>query len=263
MADGLAWVTPEQVQAACNAAWDPTSLDKPIEAASDILYALSGYRWPGPQADVVRPCSPLRAQAPRWLGTAYPPAVVGAGTGWCGCAGPELCGCATPGIVELAGTPVVSVERVTVDAVVLPPAAYRLMGQLLVRTDGTDWPCCQDWTVEGDQPGAFEVRYTWGALPPVAGEYACAALACELWRATSPDSDTVNACRLPKRITTISRQGVNLAMLDPMTMFPDGMTGLPEVDLWLGSLRYGQANRPSTVMVPGARSRHLRDTATP
>lgn len=261
MADGLAWVTTDQVQVVCPEA-PPEELAGPIELASRILFDLTGQRWPGPQADVVRPCSPLRAQAPRWLGSAYPPAVVGVGTGWCGCSGPELCGCATPGIVELPGTPVVSVERVTVDAVVLPAAAYRLMGQLLVRTDGTDWPCCQDWTVKGDQPGAFEVRYTWGALPEVSGQYACSVLACELWR-TTPASGQAATCRLPKRVTTISRQGVNLAMLDPMAMFPDGLTGLPEVDLWLTSLRYGQAHRPSTVMVPGARSRHLRDTATP
>lgn len=256
-----AWVTDDQVLAVCGAADDTADLSGPIEAASGILFDLSGQQWPGPQVDVVRPCTPLVSlgyTGGASYGIAYGPGpLVGS---WCGCATPSVCGCASASTVALPGYPATSVEEVWVDGTELAPEQYQLLGQLLVRTDGDRWPCCQDLAVAGDQPGAWQVAYTWGAEPPLAGQYAAAALACELWRATSPDPDTVGACRLPKRVTSVTRQGVTLAMLDPMSMFPDGMTGLPEVDLWLGSLRWGQAHRAATVLVPGQRQRNLRDS---
>lgn len=268
-----AWVTAGDVIAVCPNAVDDAALAQAIEAASDILYDLSGQRWPGPQADVVRPCTPLVSLG-RLPGSHYSLALAegswgvpagpwGPVSGWCGCEGPAVCGCATPSAVELPGTPATSVEQVTLDAVVLDPALYRLVGQLLVRADGGRWPCCQDLAVAGDQPGGFEVRYTWGVDPPAAGEHAAAVLACELYRATSTDPGVQSTCRLPKRVTSITRQGVTMAMLDPMQMFPDGMTGIPEVDLWLGSVRYADSHRPSTVMVPGSRRRNLRDATLP
>ncbi len=252
-----AWITPDDVTAlaACADA-DPDALAGPIELACGILYDLSGQQWPGAQVDVVRPCSPLRSLG-RDPGASYGWAYGGGGLGggWCGCASPSICGCDTPGMVVLPGTPVLSVERVTLDGEALPADAYRVTDQYLVRTDGGRWPCCQDWTVDGDQPGAFEVRYTWGADPPPAGQYAAAVLACELHRANLGDA----GCRLPKRVTTVTRQGVTIAMLDPQALFPNGMTGIPEVDLWLSSIRYAQVHRPSTVVVPGNRQRNLRD----
>jgi hypothetical protein len=261
------WTTPADVLAVCPGATAGPELDAAIALASAILFDLTGQQWPGPQADVVRPCSPLRGASP--YATAYGPAVALApdaagmvNLGWCGCAEPGLCGCGGASMVTLPGSPATSVERVTLDAEVLDATAYRLMGQLLTRTDGARWPCCQDWAAEGDQPGAWEVAYTWGADPPEGGKTAAAILACELWRAT-PASGQAGTCRLPKRVTTLSRQGVQLTMLDPMSMFPDGLTGIPEIDLWLSAQRYGLAHRPSTVMVPGARPRHLRDAATP
>jgi hypothetical protein len=254
----ITWTTPDAAAAICGA--DPADMAGPVELASLLLYQLTGRQWPGPQADVVRPCTPLRhvpasgAYAP--VGGAAAWATVGS---WCGCASPQLCGCNTPGTVTLPGDPALSVERVTLDAVVLPPEAYRLMGQLLVRVDGRAWPCCQDWRVPGDQPGAFEVAYTWGAEPDSSGQYVAGVLACELHKAQAGDG----ACRLPKRVTTVSRQGVNIALLDPLAMFPEGQTGIPEVDLWLSAQRWGHTHRPATVLVPGARQRNLRDTAAP
>ena len=262
------WTTPADVLAVCPDAADDEALAAAIALASSVLFELTGERWPGPQADVVRPCSPLRGYATP--GSSYGPAVALApdaagmvNLGWCGCSHPDLCGCATPGLVALPGSPATSVERVTLDAAVLDATAYRLMGQHLIRTDGAGWPCCQDWTAEGDQPGAFEVRYTWGADPPPAGQAAAAVLACELWKASPAAGPAGASCRLPKRVTTIARQGVQLTMLDPMSMFPEGLTGIPEVDLWLSAQRYGAAHRPATVMVPGARPRNLRDTPAP
>lgn len=250
------WITPPDMATTSCSGVDPVDLEGPIALASTILYLLTGQRWPGEQDDVIRPCSPLRTLGVD-PGSTYGLAGWGwtARSGWCGCGSPSICGCDTAGLVELPGFPTVGVDTVTLDGVVLDPASYRLMGQLLVRVDGR-WPCCQDWTVPGDQPGAFEVRYRWGALPDDAGLYACAVLACELWKGSQGEA----SCRLPKRVTTVTRQGVTIAMLDPLSLFPDGMTGVPEVDLWLGAQRYGDVHRPSTVMVPGQRQRSMRDS---
>ena len=62
-------------------------------------------------------------------------------------------------------------------------------------------------------------------------------------------------------MTSITRQGISLAVLDPLTLFVDGLTGLPEVDLWVQSVRLGRARRSASLMVPGRRTmtRHLSD----
>lgn len=253
----IAWVTADEVAAVCAAA-PPGELTGPIEIASGILFELTGQKWPGPQSDIVRPCTPLLA-AGRTGGSSYTPWIALPTSGWCGCDRPTVCGCPTPSYVTLPGSPVTSVEQVVVDGVTLGATQYRLIDSMLIRDDGGTWPCCQDLAAAGTEPGAWQVSYTWGAEPDAAGRYACAVLACELWRAGPGSTSGGGGCRLPQRVTSITRQGVTMALLDPMAMFPDGMTGIPEIDLWLGAQRYGQAHRPATVMVPGARQRNLRD----
>jgi hypothetical protein len=125
--------------------------------------------------------------------------------------------------------------------------------QYLVRLDGQGWPCCQDMTADPTlgEPNTFQVSYDYGKLPPIGGVRAAASLACQLALACDPTAVDNGACRLPKRITSITRQGVTLAVLDPLTLFAEGRTGIPEVDLWLESLRYGDAHRRASVLIPG------------
>lgn len=235
---------------------DPGVVDAALEYASEVLNALTGGVWPGEQVDVIRPCSPLRSLGAD-PGHTYGLSGEGwGGSGWCGCASPTICNCAAPGLVPLPGHPVVTVDEVVVDGYVLDPTEYRVSGSYLVRVDGGTWPCCQDWTVEGDQAGGFQVAYTWGEGPPASGVHAAAVLACEMLKG---QGSVTGACRLPQRVTSITRQGVSMTLLDPMAMFPEGRTGLPEVDLWLESLRYAQVHRQATVLVPGSRRRNLRD----
>lgn len=235
------WATPaDMVHTPCAAEDDGDVFLPWLTEATEVLYGLTGNRWPGVQTDTVRPCTPLHASG---------------ASAWCGCSGPSFCSCGGASMVELPGAPAVAVTSVHVDGAQLATSAYKLVANHLVRTEpGKRWPCCQDLTVAGTAAGGWQVVYTWGEAPPTAGVMAAAALACELWRAkASPEK-----CRLPKRVTTVARQGLSFAVLDPLTVFTDGMTGLPEVDLWLGSLRQARKNRPSTVMVPGKRARHLR-----
>lgn len=220
---------------------DAGMVDDAIEAASAILYALSGHMFPGVCEDTIRPC-PGRSsrRAP------------------CSCRSSTECGCATLSQIKLRA-PVVGVVEVRQDGETLDPSAYRIDdSRWLVRIDGDGWPCCQDLVASADEDGTFEITYTFGQAPPVAGKRAAAALACELILAWSPDE--AGECRLPERVTTITRQGVTMTVMEnPKELFESGFTGLEEVDLWLGSLRYDASHRPMTFLSPDRRpTRHRR-----
>ncbi len=220
---------------------DVDVVDDAIVAASAILYGLSGHRFSGACSTTVRPC-PGRAnrRAP------------------CACRSSVVCACSSLSQVQLRA-PVVEVTEVRVDGETLDPSAYRVDDERwLVRIDGDGWPCCQDMGLDADEDGTFEVTYIFGAAPPVAGQRAAASLACELVAAWTPGDE--GDCRLPRKVTTITRQGVTMTVLDnPRELFEDGFTGLEEVDLWLGSLRFASQNRPMKFLSPDRRlSRHRR-----
>jgi hypothetical protein len=157
---------------------------------------------------------------------------------------------------------VIEVLQVRVDGEVVPPSEWMLDEHRylvgLLKADGSPrvWPCCQRLDMDGDQPGTWEVSIVHGGLPPRGGVMASASLACELLKAMGPDA---KGCRLPKRVTSITRQGVSVAVLDPLTLFADGLTGLPEVDLWVSSLLVGRKRRRGRLIIPGrGRARHVR-----
>lgn len=175
-------------------------------------------------------------------------AQIGPGSYWldyaCGCP-TSRCRCGTgPESVRLPG-PIDEITEVRVGGEVLPESAYRVDNRsLLVRTDGEIWPMCQDMTADGDQPGTWEVTYTYGIPVPVGGEVAAGVLAEEMAKALCNDG----SCRLPERVQTVTRQGVTMAMLDMMEDVEKGRTGLWLVDSWISSV---MAPRPrSSVLSP-------------
>jgi hypothetical protein len=118
----------------------------------------------------------------------------------------------------------------------------------------TAWPCCQDLSVALGSEGTFQLTYSWGSAPPIGGTMAAAALGCQLAMGCQPE--TIGRCRLPKRVTSITRQGVAVAaVLDPLDLFARGLTGLPEVDLWVASVNRGAAYRGALIYQPGQRTR--------
>jgi hypothetical protein len=52
-----------------------------------------------------------------------------------------------------------------------------------------------------------------------------------------------------------------VAVLDPLTLFQEGRTGLPEVDLFIESTRQGRARRRGT-MIPMGKRRGSRRPGT-
>lgn len=235
---------------------DPAVVEQWILFASEVLFELSGGIFPGPCPIVVRPCA-RRVAAER---TMWEPGTARGGMGTCSCNRASRCGCNRLSEIDL-GPDVVSVEQVRVDGDIVAATEWELIeNRYLVgwtKADGTlrTWPCCQRLELPATADDTFEIQLTRGLAPPRGGMLSAASLSCELIA-----SSTGGTCRLPKRVTNITRQGVSVAVLDPLTLFAEGRTGLSEVDLWLGSLRYGRANRESVAIVPGQTKRYERRT---
>jgi hypothetical protein len=68
-------------------------------------------------------------------------------------------------------------------------------------------------------------------------------LTCEFTKACSGGK-----CRLPTAVTSIARQGVTMEVSSGM--FPDGMTGIREVDAFLSSINPNALRIPPKVWSP-------------
>lgn len=151
------------------AAYDAARADVATSAQMDVaeafawslLASLTGYRI-GTCPLTIRPCAARCAPPNTWLIapvsrsslSALSPVRIGmfnpyiSGGVWynaCGCGQRASdCSCGPVPTVVLPG-PVGKIEEILIDGVVLDPTAYRVdNGTLLVRTDGGDWPLCQD-----------------------------------------------------------------------------------------------------------------------
>lgn len=87
------------------------------------------------------------------------------------------------------------------------------------------------------------VEYVYGSPPPEQVRYAIDLFAGEIVKALNGDGD----CKLPKRVTSISRQGISMTILDPQDYLEKGKTGIPEVDLALSVFNTGNAKARARV----------------
>lgn len=222
-----------------------------LELATWYLWAATGRRY-GVCLLTVRPSQALRGGeivyqafpvAPGLGGLGVPGGPFLFGGRWfnSGCA-TACCGNAACAIV-LRG-PVASVDEVMVDGEVVPPSAYRVDVTggvyLLVRTDGECWPTCQNMTADEGEVGAFTVTYGYGLELPVVLKVAAALLACEYSKALAG-----GPCKLPSKMTRLSRQGVEIE-LDP----PDAgeNTGIREVDQVVRMLNPNGLKQPPQIL---------------
>jgi len=175
-----------------------------IEAATGILFRATCRLFPGHCQIKVRPCPPCACQH-----------------------SPCRCGGVYPFIDLQDRYPVISVDEVKVDGVVVPPASYRVDDyHRLVRIDGMYWPGHQHLILDDTQPGTFSVTYTAGRRPPIQLQMAAAELACEMKRACNG-----LACGLPHSVTSVSRQGVTLNIDALEGSVEGGHSGIPGIDL--------------------------------
>jgi hypothetical protein len=188
--------------------------------ASEILWAATGRQY-GLCEVTVKPC--LKSEflcEPASLSVGFPWIPVFQNGVWTNkaCVCDTGCVCETVSSVPLP-YPVNAIVTVTVDGVEVLDENFRVDDfRYLVRTDGEAWPKCQeDW----------EVKLTYGREPTPLIKMATAALACELMKSCVPGA----TCALPKRMQSMTRQGVTVGFIDPMEFMSFGMTGIYIVDL--------------------------------
>lgn len=138
----------------------------------------------------------------------------------------DSCSCVNLCEVNLP-SPVCYVNQVVVDGVVVDPATYRVDEfRKLVRLGADCWPKCNDLTKPDTEVGTWSVTLTYGKPIPQLVLMAAAEMACEIIKSCAGKD-----CRLPKRLTSITRQGITASFLDDMSFLKDGLTGLYFVDL--------------------------------
>jgi hypothetical protein len=154
------------------------------------------------------------------------------------------CGCSH--LVPLRGVPVIELEDVKVGdrRLRLTEVAILDYSWLSLGDESNCWGSCEDVTV----------TYSYGARPPALGRMAARELANQfIWYATSDDR-----CSIPERVTSISRQGVSWAMLDPQDFLDDGRTGIYQVDLFLKAVNPERRRMRSRVFTPDINSGKTR-----
>lgn len=167
-----------------------------------------------------------------------------------GCSCEPLCEIVFPG-------PIAAVVLVDLGGVEVPLGSFRVdNGNRLVRQDGECWPSCQDLRAASGQPGTLTITYLPGIVPTEATLWAAGILACEFSKACSGGK-----CRLPTGVTSIARQGITMVI--PSALFPNGMTGIHEVDAYLHSINPNGLTSPPAVWspdVPWAKHRYTTPT---
>lgn len=239
--------------AICCTEWDEFSTelqDAAMEYGALTVWAATGRRF-GLCERTVRPCggdrSPLNS-APwgyYWSAGTWLPYIFN-GT-WRNCAGCAMsfgcCTCEPRCQVYLPG-PVYSIPAtgITVGSEIIPIDSWRVdNAQWLVRTDGECWPECQDYNTDSGET-FFQVTYFKGEAVPGVLLRAAGELACE-WARGCVGGD----CRLPQRVTSISRQGVSVSLQDIDVLLRDGLTGIPTVDQVI--LKFNPYRLPSKMTI--------------
>lgn len=230
--------------------YSPAVQARAVTLGTGTLWALTGRRF-GYETVTARPCNPPR-NLPLYQtypvnlinpwgtdGGAWAPVWIANGEWHNGpCGGSQCCQyqCGYP----LDG-PVASVSSITIDGVVLSPAAYTVdNGFILRRIDGDCWPYCTD---------TFLVTYQRGLPVPPMLNIALGDLVCEYAKACAGAD-----CLLPGRLTSLTRQGVSVNFVDPASrkghLGDFGLTNIASVDRVVALLNpHGLVEAP-TVMSP-------------
>lgn len=202
---------------------DPVIVQDAIYAATQSLYQLSGKKYRGIQVynELYTPtCLPSFNTS--WSNGA--PARQDARR--------QGCGCSRDGIF-LRRRPVQHVYQVSYDASgdIIPRTSYavdnmnRLTGSYSKHSD-------------------IRITYAAGVGPTQLAKTACIALAGEiaLYHAGS------DSCRLPKNVSSITREGISFTITDKQEFLDRGLVGIYEVDLFLRSVNPDKARSRARVL---------------
>lgn len=207
----------------------PEARDRVEAMAVQILWAATGKRY-GLCEKTFRPCS--RQCGSFWGGLPTPWRVNG---NWVNITCNKcVSNCSCTFISEIFIDNTHAVTGITIDGVSYDPfetvAVYDR--HQIVRTDGEEWPVCQDLSATSGE-GTWSITVLQGYPVPDGGGLAAGLLACELAKACTG----ADGCRLPKRVQTITRQGVTVGFQDNFEGIGKMQTGIYEVDLWIEAAR--------------------------
>lgn len=227
------WITPEELPS------EYASSSFGFEAcasASLILWGLSGRKYTGSVTVTETYDCPARSSGRAGSYALFTPdARVGVDSvPACGCSGavagqhPRL---------RLRGTPVQEVHSVSRGTTELPADTYTVVNRTTLQAPGSG---CLDTC-------GLTVTYTYGTRPPTLGRRAAAELAVEFIKDWDPEQGD---CRLPDRVSSVSRQGVSYTILDDQSYLNDLRTGLYSIDLFLRTTNPYKAVRRARVFSP-------------
>lgn len=251
------WLTGEDVAECCSEAEVGTSyglLDDAADAASQLLYELSGRRWVGLcSREGVRPCHGGCTCGVQVLSRGhlvYDPYLY-PGTA---CEG-RSCWCQDLSRVPLAGW-VREVTQVKIDGVVVDPSVYRVdEHKWLTRVDGGRWPACANGARADTEDGTFSVSYTYGQSPPMAAIAAAKQLACQVYMQCANGGAE---CDIPAGASRITRQGITIERQFFRRTKEGWQTGLDAVDYFLNTFNPNGLSRRALFFSPGSRGRYAR-----
>jgi len=237
------------VDTACCPEWDtysPELQTSAAEFAAFSIWAATGRKY-GACTRTVRPCHRDYDWGYGWGGgwywadgTWFPYILNGL---WrnCWCGNGSSCRSCQPQCQVYLVPPVSGIVEVRFSGTgVVDPSTYRVDNwQWLVRqgpavTGGgaTDcWPIQNNFNEPVLGPlapaddSAWSVTYLWGLPVPAVLQRAAGMYACEFAKACLGQ-----ACALPQRVTSISRQGVSVTLADVDQLLQNGLTGLVTVD---------------------------------
>ena len=127
------------------------------------------------------------------------------------------CTCRRESYIELP-SPVGRVDQVKANGVVVPADSYHIVNGNQLVFDVGELPAC-----------GVEVTYLNGYPVGALGSYAAGALAVEYLLGITGSKK----CRLPNGVTSISRQGISMDVATGL--FPEGVTGITEVDTYVAT----------------------------
>lgn len=228
-------------QSTCDlSAVDPALLALAVTSATQTLWSLTGMRF-GLCEVTLRPCRRDCTSSPwppgdgwsQWPWTAtYPqPALIGGQ--WfnltCGgCSGDCSCGMLSEFLLP---APVAQIVEIKLDGTPMVTGSYRLdNNRIVVRTDGGQWPFCNDLSLDDTEPGTWSATALFGEPVPDGAALAMGQLVCEIIRSASGED-----CALPPGVTQLIRQGITIQYPDVGELFRLGSTGLYLVDMFINT----------------------------
>lgn len=214
-----------------------------IDYATFVLFKLSGEKYPGVTTATETYVSESRAST-----LADPVSTTALG---------NIAAIGIPDRVQypqrlyLRGTPVHKVDAVQYGNTVLDTGDYALYNKrfLKLRSGGP-------WDYFCDQKG-ITVTYSYGMMPPSAGRLAASTLANELLILLGENTDA-EQCRIPERVTSVSREGISFDMVNPMEFMDDGKTGIWEIDLFIRTANPSRAKKPPRILSANDPRRYRR-----